>query len=126
MTTAPVHILVVDDNQELLDTLCIILSRHAYKVTAKNRAVDLVSEIREIQPDLIIMDKNLGWRDGCCLCAIIKKDTTLNQIPVIMLSAYHSIKETCMLAGSDTFLPKPFEMAELLQSIQFLTAVKKI
>jgi len=75
-----------------------------------------------MQPDLIIMDKNLGWADGCDLCALIKTDRSLQHIPVIMLSAYHKLKEDCLFAGADAFMPKPFGMAELLSNIELLTA----
>jgi DNA-binding response OmpR family regulator len=115
------HILVVDDNQEILDMITLMLGRHDFKVSAKNRAGDFIHEVREMRPDLILMDKNLGWADGCDLCAMIKTDKDLQGIPVIMFSAYHKTKEHCLFSGADAFLQKPFDMKHLLETIQTLT-----
>jgi CheY-like chemotaxis protein len=42
-----------------------------------------VNEVKEMQPDLVVMDKNPGWADGCDRCALIKSDKDLQHIPVI-------------------------------------------
>lgn len=122
MPIAPLHILIVDDNQEVLNMITMMLQLHGFIVSAQNRVADFVHETKAEQPDLILMDKNLGWANGCDLCALVKKDRSLMHIPVIMLSAYHKVKEDCLFAGADAFLEKPFEMKELLLKIELLTA----
>ena len=112
------HILVVDDNEEILSTISIILSRKAYKVSAKGRIENFVQTVEELLPDLILLDKNLGWADGCDLCKLVKTNEKLAAIPVIMFSAYYKKKEECLGAGADEFIEKPFEMHALLETIQ--------
>jgi CheY-like chemotaxis protein len=123
MPAANQHILIVDDNQEILDVIRLMLERHAFKVSTKrnSRVGDFIGEVKNIQPDLVLLDKSLGWADGCDLCMIIKTDKALRHIPVVMFSAYHKIKDDCFFAGADAFLQKPFEMPELLSIIHSLT-----
>ena|ERR1700712_409604 len=118
MRTAIIHILVVDDNQEILDILSLMLRRKGFSVTSLIRINDFAVTIKNIRPDIILLDKNLGWTDGCEVCALIKSDEHIRHIRVIMFSAYHKGKADCLSAGADGFLAKPFAMAELLQIIR--------
>jgi len=119
------HILIVDDNEEILSTISIILNRKAYQVSAKDRIENFEQTIEELSPDLILLDKNLGWADGCDLCKTIKSNKRLSAIPVIMFSAYYKKREECMNAGANDFIQKPFEMNELLTTIQFFAGYQK-
>jgi DNA-binding response OmpR family regulator len=112
------HILIVDDNEDILSTISIILNRKAYQVSAKDRIENFEQTVEELSPDLILLDKNLGWADGCDLCKSIKSNERLSSIPVIMFSAYYKKREECMNAGANDFIQKPFEINELLNTIQ--------
>lgn len=120
MLTKQPHILVVDDNEEILSTISIILSRKSYHVHARGKMENFEQAVEELMPDLIILDKNLGWADGCDLCRLVKANKKLAAIPVIMFSAYYKKRTECMDAGADEFIEKPFEMNVLLQTIQTL------
>ncbi|MEP6746314.1 MAG: response regulator [Bacteroidota bacterium] len=117
MHPAPNHILVVDDNEEILESISVMLARKSFKVSVKNRIENFEQEVRNLLPDLILLDKNLGWADGCDLCKSLKSNADLVGIPVIMFSAYYKKKEECMEAGANNFLEKPFEMKALLEMI---------
>jgi len=115
------HILVVDDNEEILSTISLILLRNDYHVSVKSRIDDFEKTLEELSPDIVLLDKSLGWADGCDLCQRIKSHRKLSPIPVIMFSAYSNKKEICMNAGADEFIEKPFEMHTLLDAIQSFT-----
>jgi two-component system alkaline phosphatase synthesis response regulator PhoP len=119
------HILIVDDNEEILSTISIILNRRAYQVSAKDRIENFEQTIEELSPDLILLDKNLGWADGCDLCKTIKSNKRLSSIPVIMFSAYYKKREECMNAGANDFIQKPFEMNDLITTIQSFAGYQK-
>lgn len=114
------HILVVDDNQDILSAITFILSRNAYRVSAKNRFDDFEAEMEILSPDLLLLDKSLGWADGCDLCRIMKANKKIAAIPVIMFSAYCRKREECLNAGASEFIEKPFQMNELLSAIRLL------
>lgn len=120
------HILVVDDNEEILATLSIILNRKDYKVSAKDRVENFEQAVEELFPDLILLDINLGWADGCDLCRSIKANKKLSAIPVIMFSAYYKKRDACIDAGADEFIEKPFEMHALLETIQVYAGSRKM
>src|SRR5450432_4043887 len=117
MPFAPTHILIVDDNEEILEAVSIMLTRNDYRVTAKNRVENFEQEVRSLSPSLILLDKNLGWVDGCDLCRLIKSISDLSVIPIIMFSAYYKKKEDCLEAGANNFLEKPFQMKLFLEMI---------
>lgn len=119
MATKQPHILVVDDNEDILSTITVILNRKLYKVSAKDRIDNFEQTVTELSPDLILLDKNLGWADGCDLCKALKVNKALSAIPVIMFSAYYKIREECINAGASEFIEKPFDMNTLLQTIQY-------
>ena len=116
LTPAP-HILVVDDNEEILSVLTLLLHRRAYEVSVKSRVEDFEREVDEIKPDLILLDHTLGWADGCELCTALKSNERFAHIPIIMFSAYNKTKDACLNAGANQFIEKPFEMQHLLSSI---------
>ena len=102
-----------------------MLSRNDYKVSAKNRFDNFEQETELLFPDLILLDKSLGWADGCDLCRIIKANERMSHIPVIMFSAYYKKKEECFHAGADEFIEKPFEMSVLLSTIRGVQATRQ-
>jgi DNA-binding response OmpR family regulator len=114
MRSAIPHILVVDDNEAILESVAMVLRWNALRVSTSNKMNDFNTGVRELHPDLILLDKALGWADGCDLCAGLKKDTTTKSIRIIMLSAFHNVKDSCLSAGADAFLEKPFDLTELL------------
>ncbi|MFT3934284.1 MAG: response regulator [Chitinophagaceae bacterium] len=119
------HILVVDDNEEILTAISIILHRKDYRVSVRSRVDHFEQTIMELLPDLILLDKNLGWADGGDLCKNLKANSSLSHIPVIMFSAYYKMREECMNAGANEFIEKPFEMNDLLQTIHSFAHIGK-
>jgi DNA-binding response OmpR family regulator len=121
MSAAIQHILVIDDNEAILESVAMVLRWNALRVSTANKMDDFTQEVNAINPDLILLDKALGWADGCDLCACLKRDATTQHIHVIMVSAFHEVKESCLSAGADGFLEKPFDINELLQLVYSFT-----
>jgi len=111
------HILVIDDNREILVTLEVILKRRQYQVTLKERCENINDLVQSVQPDIILLDKSLGWADGTTLCQRLKADPGLSKIPVIIFSAYYKKREECLESGADDFIEKPFDMKSLLSKL---------
>ena len=55
--------------------------------------------------------------DGTEICADLKRDEEVGQVPVLMMSALTGAEKTCKRAGADGFISKPFDMADLLKTI---------
>jgi DNA-binding response OmpR family regulator len=69
--------------------------------------------------DLIIMDMLLSGNDGTDICRKLKNDKERSSIPILMFSAHPTARETCLAAGADDFIPKPFEMNDLIAKVTF-------
>ena len=111
------HVLVIDDNEDILSMLQAILAHNGYKVSILDKTHELIQIVKNVQPDIIIMDKLLSGSDGCDFCKQFKTDPGFSHIPVIMISAHPQAQSECLKAGADFFIEKPFEMDHLLQTI---------
>jgi DNA-binding response OmpR family regulator len=113
------RILVVDDNNDILEVLRYILEDSGYTVDTLSDGHFLFDKIKEHLPDLILLDVMLGDLDGRILCQNVKARAETHDIPVILVSASHNLKDTLKKIGApDDFVAKPFDMYVLLNSIE--------
>lgn len=117
MTKENYHILVIDDNEDILFMIKAMLEMKGYKISAKDNANDIESFIVQTMPDVILMDMLLSGSDGREICRKIKQNRLIAHIPVVMISALPDAALSCKDAGTDYFLEKPFEMSDLFETI---------
>jgi DNA-binding response OmpR family regulator len=110
-------LLVVDDEQDILEFLQVILEEEGYTVVTTEKGDYLEKLNNNRLPDLIILDMLLSGKDGRDIVKYLKSQERTRHIPVIMLSAHPSAKESARQAGADDFLAKPFEIDILLNKI---------
>ncbi|MDQ6671610.1 MAG: response regulator transcription factor [Chloroflexota bacterium] len=118
MTTASaVRILLVDDDRELIDLLAFALKRAGFDPIAAYDAVTALRIFDERQPDLVVLDINLGAASGL---EVLKDLRRRSQLPVIMLTALDSEEDKVrgLEAGADDYLTKPFSHRELIARIR--------
>ena len=117
MLTETPHILVIDDNEDILFMLEAMLQIKGYRVSVKKNVENLEIFIKELFPDVILMDMFLLGGDGREICRSLKADLSFSTIPVIMISANSYAEAECLEAGADYFLEKPFEMKALYKAV---------
>lgn len=110
-------ILVVDDDTDMGSMIKMILEYKGFNVTSLKRGEHAKQIMKENDIDLLILDMLLSGVNGTEICAEIKKDPLVANIPVIMISAHPDAKKTCMEAGADAFLSKPFDLQDMLLKI---------
>ncbi|WP_194408583.1 response regulator [Asaia siamensis] len=116
MTPMP-HLLVVDDDQDILTLLTSFLRKHQYRVSTAEDG-EAMFALLEAQPvDLVILDIMLRNEDGFSLCQRLR---TTSRLPVIMLSAMadHTDRVVGLEIGADDYLTKPFDQRELLARVK--------
>jgi DNA-binding response OmpR family regulator len=112
------RILAVDDDKDILEILQLILEDSGYEVDTLADGHHLFEKIAETHPDLIILDVMLGNMDGRDLCRSMKAKKETRNIPVIMLSASHTISGDLKQNGNpDDFIAKPFDIEDLIQTV---------
>lgn len=113
-------ILLVDDDDSLAALLGSRLRREGYDVRACSDALCAEEALKSQTFDIILLDVMLPDRSGFDFCAELR-DRNI-QTPVLMLSACNGLSDRIagLKIGADDYLPKPFEVAELLARIEAL------
>ncbi|GIW05035.1 MAG: hypothetical protein KatS3mg059_1655 [Thermomicrobiales bacterium] len=113
-------VLVVDDEEQIRRLVSIALRRAGYDVTVAADGDEALARIAEATPDLVVSDVMMPGLDGFALLAKLRADPATRAIPVILLTAKGSVEDrvTGLNLGADDYLPKPFEMAELLARVR--------
>ena len=111
------HILVIDDEPQILRAIRTILTEKQFKVSAANRGEDGLALAAASEPDLIILDLGLPDMDGTEVCARLREWT---QTPIIILSVRDSERDkvAALDMGADDYLTKPFGIEELLARVR--------
>jgi CheY-like chemotaxis protein len=115
--TSQSHIMVIDDNEDILYMLQAMLKIKGYKVSIKMNMEDIETTINQLAPDVILMDMLLSGADGREVCRKLKANPAFAAIPIIMISAHPEAKTNCLEAGANFFLEKPFEMSEIFEVV---------
>lgn len=111
------HILVIDDEPQILRALRTILSAHHYRVTVAQNGEEGLAQAAAEKPDIIILDLGLPDMDGIEVCAQLRQWT---QVPIIILSvrSAEADKVKALDQGADDYLVKPFGTEELLARLR--------
>ena len=110
-------ILVVDDQEDMLLMMEAILLKNGFEVI-KNSDGEVFELINEgIKPDLIILDINLGEKDGGEICHSLKKAEATKHIPVILVSALMDLTTISSYCGAEDYLEKPFRGQQLINKV---------
>lgn len=122
------RILVVDDDPFYLDVIPAALSRAGdYVVFAASTGFDAGALVVEHNPHLIILDIHLSDMDGRMVCERVKARPDTKNTRVLAISGYLDESEAELLPqqGFDDYLPKPFELAQLVERVERLLGISE-
>jgi DNA-binding response OmpR family regulator len=112
-------ILILDDDDDILEILSLLLVDHGYEVRGLTCGDTVFEDIKDFQPDLILMDIMLAGLDGRAICKSIKENLMTYFVPVILISGTHDVAESLHLPGApNDFVAKPFDIDHLLERIE--------
>ncbi|HXF07748.1 MAG TPA: Hpt domain-containing protein [Candidatus Acidoferrales bacterium] len=119
------RILVVDDSITVRRVTARLLERQGMAVTTARDGVDALQKLQEQPPDLVLLDVEMPRMDGFELLANMQSSDALQAIPVVMVTSRTGDKhrERALTLGAAGYLGKPYQEAELLQTIARLTRV---
>ena len=115
-----IKLLVIDDDAAVTDLLSLLLKSQGFEVFATNNSTEGLAMIREVQPDLVILDLMMPEMDGWEVCRSVRQ---FSQVPIIILSALNdpSMIASVLDAGADDYLTKPTPSRVLVAHINRLT-----
>ena len=118
-STIPTSVVVVEDDPASADVLQRRLQANGMKVAVGRDGGEGLALVRQIVPDLVLLDVMLPDTDGYDVCLRIKSDGSIAHIPVIFLSARGEVvdKVRGLSCGAADYVTKPWNAAELLARI---------
>ncbi len=118
-TTDVAHILVVDDDARLRALLSRYLADQGFRVTTAENAADARAKLRNVSPDLMVLDVMMPGESGLALTEALRRDNG-HELPVLLLTARGAPEDRIagFEAGADDYLGKPFEPLELVLRIR--------
>ncbi|MGD9335605.1 MAG: response regulator, partial [Desulfobacterales bacterium] len=122
------HILIVEDEEDILELVRYNLSRDGYQVLCTTSGEDALKIIKSEALDLIVLDLMLPEIDGLEVAKILKNDSKTQDIPIIMLTAKGEEADivTGLELGADDYITKPFSPRILTARIRAVLRRKKI
>jgi two-component system response regulator RegX3 len=110
------HILIVEDEDSIRETLRYNLSHEGFAVTEASTGTEALAAARRHRPDLILLDLMLPEMPGIEVCRIIRQE---QNVPIIMLTAKSTEMDKVigLHVGADDYVTKPFSLNELLARI---------
>jgi len=114
------RILIVDDDREIVRLLRAYFEQAGYQVITAFDGETALHMLRRERPNLVILDLMLPDRDGWDITRIVRGDTSLQTIPIIMLTA--RIEDTDKIIGlelgADDYVTKPFNPREVVARVR--------
>jgi two-component system response regulator MprA len=113
------RILIIEDDEAILKVLRRVLTYEGYQVDTALDGQSGLNMVRDVLPDLIVLDWMLPGMDGLEVCRRLR---AAGSLPILMLTAKDTIQDRVqgLDAGADDYLVKPFELDELLARIRAL------
>ncbi|EPH05608.1 two-component system, OmpR family, response regulator MprA [Propionibacterium sp. oral taxon 192 str. F0372] len=116
------HILVVDDDQAVRDSLARSLQYGSgYEVSTAEDGVMALAKLSSMRPDAVIMDVMMPKLDGLQTTRVLRENG--NDVPILILTARDAVDDRVdgLDAGADDYMVKPFSLEELTARIRALT-----
>ncbi|MBE1495744.1 two-component system response regulator MprA [Amycolatopsis lexingtonensis] len=116
----PHRVLLADDDRAIRESLVRALDLEGYHVTEVTDGVDALATARRDDFDVLILDVMMPGVDGLGVCRVLRAEG--DPTPILMLTARVETPDRVagLDAGADDYLPKPFELDELLARLRAL------
>lgn len=125
--TSVKRILCIEDEPEMIDLIRLILSRRGFEVQGAAGGVEGIKLVREMLPDLVLLDLMMPDMDGWEVYQQMKADDAMRNIPVIVVTAKAQNIDKVLglhIAKVDDYIAKPFGPQELMDSVEKILGKK--
>ncbi len=115
-----VHVLVVDDEPDIIELICYNLLREGFVVTSAKNGNECLARVNQDIPDLIILDVMMPVMDGFETCRRLKADNATRDIPIIFLTARSGERDEIkgLDLGADDYVTKPISPRRLVARVK--------
>jgi CheY-like chemotaxis protein len=119
-------IAIVEDDADIRGLFDFKLRAAGYETAFARDGVSAIGVIRKAEPDLILLDIGLPGGDGFVILDRLREFDALATIPVVVISAVvrSDTRERIELSGVAAFVEKPFDIEELLRTVESILAAR--
>jgi phosphate regulon transcriptional regulator PhoB len=116
------RVLIIEDDKDIVELVRYNLEKEGYQVAASGDGLSGLATIRKSPPDLLILDLMLPKLSGLDICREVRRDASLNRLPLLMLTARGDEPDRVvgLELGADDYVTKPFSPRELVARIKAL------
>ncbi len=120
MNLEGLKVMVIDDSKTIRRTAETLLKKEGCEVITVDNGYEALSQISDLEPNIIFVDIMMPRLDGYKTCALIKMNSEHKNTPVIMLSSKDGLfdKAKGRVVGAEEYLTKPFTKEELIEAIE--------
>ncbi len=113
-------VLVADDDEDVQRSLAMYLLKNKFAVTVASNGKEALAALTKDKPDILLTDILMPEMDGLELVRRLRRDAGTSFTPVIIFSQKTAVEDRLkgFEAGSDDYLPKPFDPEEMLQRVK--------
>ena len=114
------HILVVDDEEDILNLVKYNLAKDGFRVTCVSSGEEAIRAAKAKLPDLVVLDLMLPGADGFTVARALKGDAKTARIPIIFLSARGEEADVVagLELGAEDYVTKPFSPRVLVAKVR--------
>ena len=122
------RILIADDNEPNVELLEAYLAGLAVETAVAVDGQDTLNKVESFKPHLILLDIMMPKLSGFEVCKTLKRDSATRQIMILMVTALNELGdiERAVQAGTDDFLSKPINKAELLKRVENMLKLRHV
>jgi two-component system response regulator VicR len=121
------HIVCIEDEPEMIELIRLILGRRGFDVHGAPGGKEGLEMVREMHPDLVLLDLMMPEMDGWEVYQQMKADASTRDIPVIVVTARAQNIDKVLglhIAKVDDYIAKPFGPQELMDSVEKILSPK--
>jgi CheY-like chemotaxis protein len=115
------HVLIVDDDPAIRDVVADILEMSDYEVRMASNGVEALAEVRTWPPSMVLLDLMMPIMDGREFLMRLRNEPQQAELPVAVMSAARDGAAVSDELGVQAFLPKPFELDDILLIVERLS-----
>ncbi|RYY37983.1 MAG: response regulator [Sphingobacteriaceae bacterium] len=115
-------VLICDDDEGILDMLELMLGESGFNTISVKNSLQIYEEIKNTCPDLILLDLWMPVLSGDQVLRVLRNNPETKNLPVIVISASREGERIAKEAGASGFIAKPFDIDQLIDRVQKLTA----
>ena len=111
-------VLIVEDDPDAREMIRELLTDRGYDTEEAENGREALEKLHERRPKVVLLDVMMPDMDGWEFCDAKRRDPTVSDVPVVVMSGYHRGEVVARAIGAQAFLRKPIAVSDLLRAVE--------